>query len=86
MDLTTLWPGVLLLGLLLLLVFSRPLKWLLKLGLRSAAGLLLLAGWSASGVLPALALGVNWFNALVLGLLGGPGFGLLLLLRYLTLT
>ncbi len=85
MDLLNLWPGAVLLGLLLLLLFHRPLKALLKLALRSGIGLALLAGWSATGILPALALGVNWFNALVLGLLGGPGLGLLLLLRWITL-
>ncbi len=89
MDLFTwgnLWPGALLIGLLLLLIFHKPIKWLLKLLLRSAVSLLLLIAWGASGLLPSLALGANVFNALTLGLLGIPGFGLLLLFRWLSLT
>lgn len=89
MDIFTwgnLWPGVLLMGLLLLLIFHKPIKWLLKLLLRSAISLLLLIAWGASGLLPSLALGANVFNALTLGLLGIPGFGLLLLFRWLSLT
>jgi inhibitor of the pro-sigma K processing machinery len=89
MDLFTwgnLWPGALLIGLLLLLIFHKPIKWLLKLLLRSALSLLLLIAWGASGLLPSLALGANVFNALTLGLLGIPGFGLLLLFRWLSLT
>lgn len=89
MDLFTwgnLWPGALLIGLLLLLIFHKPVKWFLKLLLRSALSLLLLIAWGASGLLPSLALGANVFNALTLGLLGLPGFGLLLLFRWLSLT
>lgn len=81
-----LWPGALLLGLLLLLVFHRPIKWLFRLLLRSVLSFALLAAWSSSGILPALALGANGFNALTLGLLGGPGFGLLLLFRWLSIS
>ena len=84
LSLGTLWPGALLLGLLLLLLFHKPLFWLLRLLMRSAAALALLFGWTASGLLPALTLGVNAFNALTLGLLGLPGFGLLMLLRTLS--
>ena len=79
-------PGALLIGLLLLLIFHKPVKWFLKLLLRSALSLLLLIAWGASGLLPSLALGANVFNALTLGLLGLPGFGLLLLFRWLSLT
>ncbi len=89
MDMFTwgnLWPGALLIGLLLLLIFHKPIKWFLKLLLRSTISLLLLIAWGASGLLPSLALGANAFNALTLGLLGLPGFGLLLLFRWLSLT
>lgn len=82
-HLSTLWPGLLLLGLLLLLLFHRPLAWLLRLLLRSSVGLALLSVWNASGLLSSLALGANLFNALTLGLLGGPGLGLLLLFRWM---
>lgn len=82
----SLWPGALLVGLLLLLILHKPLKWLLRLLLRSGAGLLFLSLWNVSGLLPGLMLGANCFNALTLGLLGLPGFALLLLLRWLSFT
>ncbi|HIS52280.1 MAG TPA: pro-sigmaK processing inhibitor BofA family protein [Candidatus Onthomonas avicola] len=71
-----------LIALLGLLVFRRALGRLFRLGLRTAVGALVLAllaplsGWTG------LSLGVNLFNALVLGVLGVPGFGLLLLLQW----
>ena len=48
----------------------------------SALGLGFLALWSQSGLAAGLALGVNAFNALTLGLLGLPGLGLLFLFRW----
>jgi inhibitor of the pro-sigma K processing machinery len=81
-----LWPGALLFGLLLLLIFQKPIKWLLRVMVRSTVSLFFLILWGSSGLLPSLALGANWFNALTLGLLGGPGFGLLLLFRWMSVT
>lgn len=75
------WLSVLMLSLLLLALFHRPLVWAGKVLARSLVGLGFLALWSHSGVLAGLSLGVNLFNALTLGLLGVPGFGLLMLLR-----
>lgn len=77
------WLSILIFSVLFLVIFRKPLFWLLKLLARSAVGLGFLALWSYSGVLPGLALGVNAFNAVALGLLGLPGFGLLLLLRWI---
>ena len=74
------WLSILIFSALFLVIFRKPLFWLLKLLARSAVGLGFLALWS--GFLPGLALGVNLVNAVVLGLLGLPGFGLLLLLRW----
>ena len=81
-----LWPGALLLGLLLLLIFHKPVGFFIRVLLRSAVSLVFLIVWSASGLFPALAIGANIFNALTLGLLGIPGFALLLLIRWLSLT
>lgn len=67
-----------------LLLLRRPLGALLRLLGRSAAGFCLLALLGRTGLLPGL--GATWFNALVLGVLGAPGFGLLLLVRWLLLT
>lgn len=77
-------PGlsILIAVVLILVIFRRPLLWLGKLLARSLLGLGFLALWSQSGLAAGLALGVNAFNAITLGLLGLPGLGLLLLFRW----
>lgn len=65
-----------------LLVLRRPVARLLRLALRSSVGLAALALFSQVGHLMGIQLGVNLVNALVLGLLGVPGFGLLLMLQW----
>lgn len=65
-----------------LLLLRRPLSRLLRLLLRSSVGLAALALFSRVGGLIGVSLGVNWVNALVLGLLGLPGFGLLLMVQW----
>ena len=65
-----------------LFILRRPLGRLWRLGMRSAGGLAALALFSRIGQLLGISLGVNWLNALVLGLLGLPGFGLLLMLQW----
>ena len=77
------WLSIFMFSLLFLAVFHRPLKWLLKVLARSAVGLGFLALWSQSGLAASLALGGNAFNALTLGLLGLPGVGLRMLLKWL---
>lgn len=71
------------LGLVLLLVLLRkPIGGALRLLGRTGAGLCALAVLSPLGSWLGAGLGVNVFNALVLGCLGVPGFGLLLMLRW----
>ena len=65
-----------------LLLLRRPLAWLIRLALRSSVGLAALALLAPLGSAAGISLGVNLVNALVLGLLGVPGFGLLLLLQW----
>lgn len=65
-----------------LLVLRRPVARLLRLALRSSVGLAALALFSQLGQFIGVRLGVNLVNALVLGLLGLPGFGLLLMLQW----
>ena len=77
-----LWAAVVLLLCFALLVLLRPLLALLRLALRSSLGLALLALLAPVGPLLGIRLGVNLVNALVLGLLGAPGFGLLLMLQW----
>lgn len=67
---------------LLLAALRRPLQWLAGLAVRTGAGLAVLWLLSGAGSLLGLRLGVNLVNALVLGVLGAPGFGLLLLLNW----
>lgn len=68
---------------LLLAVLRRPLGWLGRLAARTGVGLgvLYVLSW-AEGAL-GLHLGVNLTNALVLGVLGAPGFGLLVALEWM---
>ena len=78
-------PPWLALGLLLLAglaLLRRPLGQLLRLAVRSSVGLAVLALFSQVSPLIGVSLGVNPINALVLGVLGAPGFGLLLMLQW----
>ena len=65
-----------------LLLLRRPAARLLRLALRSSVGLAALALFAQAGRFLGIRLGVNLVNALVLGLLGAPGFGLLLMLQW----
>lgn len=65
-----------------LFLLRWPLAQLIRLALRSSVGLAALALFSQFGQLLGISLGVNLVNALVLGLLGVPGFGLLLMLQW----
>ena len=67
---------------LLLAALRRPLQWLAALAARTGAGLAVLWLFSGVGRLVGVHLGVNLVNALVLGVLGAPGFGLLLMLNW----
>ena len=65
-----------------LLLLRRPAARLLRLALRSSVALAVLALFSQVSQLIGVSLGVNLVNALVLGVLGVPGFGLLLMLQW----
>lgn len=65
-----------------LLLLRKPAARLLRLALRSSVGLAVLALFSQVSHLIGVSLGVNLVNALVLGALGVPGFGLLLMLQW----
>jgi len=72
-------------GLILAIMLSalgRPLKWLFRLAARTGVGLGVLYLLSHVGGFLGLHLGVNLVNALVLGLLGVPGFGLLVMMNW----
>lgn len=85
MDVTTLL--LLALGGLVLLVaaaraFSAPFRLTLKAALNMLSGLGGLALVNATSSVTGLSLGLNFFNALVTGILGIPGLVLLLLMQW----
>ena len=63
-------------------LLRRPLGSLLRLLGRTGVGLAFLTIFAPVGQFLGAGLGVNLFNALVLGVLGAPGFGLLMMLRW----
>ena len=66
----------------LALVGLFPLKLALRVVLNSALGLGVLWLLNSTAPVTGLTLGVNWFNALTVGVLGLPGLGLLLLVKW----
>ena len=65
-----------------LVILQRPIRGLMRLAGRTGVGLMFLAVFAPIGQFLGAGLGVNLFNALVLGVLGAPGFGLLLMLKW----
>ena len=68
-------------------LFRKPLRLAdgrlaLRVVLNSALGLGVLWLLNSTAPLTGLTLGVNWFNALTVGVLGLPGLGLLLLVKW----
>ena len=76
------WGVAVMVALAALVLLHRPLGRLLRLAVRSSVGLAVLALFSQVSPLIGVSLGVNPINALVLGVLGAPGFGLLLMLQW----
>ena len=58
-------------------LFAAPLKLALKVAFNSALGFGALWLLNLTTSVTGLSLGLNWFNAIVIGILGVPGFGLL---------
>ena len=63
-------------------LFAAPLKLALKVVFNSALGFGALWLLNLTTAVTGLSLGLNIFNAAVIGVLGLPGFGLLLLLQW----
>lgn len=79
-----LWAAVIAGSILAVLIFHRWLAALLRFLLRTALGGGVLAVLSLCSGVTGLTLGVNLFNALVLGALGAPGLALLCALNLIT--
>lgn len=77
-----LWLGVALVAVMLLVLFRRPLRLLGRLAVRWGVGMAVLWGLQSIGPALGVYLGFNALNGLVLGVLGVPGFGLLLLTQW----
>ena len=85
MDVTHIALAGILIGFLLialLRVFRSPLRLVLKLLANTALGLLALWLVQYTAVWTGITLGLNLWNALVVGVLGLPGFFLLLLVQW----
>lgn len=65
-----------------LALLRRPLGSFLRLAGRTGLGLCFLTLFAPVGQFLGAVLGVNLFNALILGALGVPGFGLLMMLSW----
>lgn len=78
-----LWWGLAGAAVLALALCRRPLGALLRLAVRSGLGLIFLWLFRGLGGLLGIHLGVNLLNGLVLGLLGVPGFALLLMTQWM---
>lgn len=65
-----------------LALLRRPIGSFLRLAGRTGLGLGFLALFAPLGQFLGAGLGINLFNALILGILGAPGFGLLLMLNW----
>lgn len=76
------WAVVIAAALLALALLRRPLGAVWRLLARSGLALAFLWLFRGVGALLGIQLGVNLFNSVVLGLLGAPGFALLLLTQW----
>ena len=63
-------------------LFAAPLRLALKVAFNSALGFGALWLLNLTTSVTGLSLGLSWFNAIVIGILGVPGFGLLLLVKW----
>lgn len=63
-------------------VLRKPLKMVLRVVLNSALGFGALWLLNATAAVTGISLGLNLFNALTIGVLGVPGLGLLLLVKW----
>ena len=63
-------------------LFAAPLKLALKVAFNSALGFGAVWLLNLTTSVTGLSRGLSWFNAIVIGILGVPGFGLLLLVQW----
>lgn len=77
--------ALLLLAVLFIKLFKTPLKLIFKLFFNTLGGFIALIVLNYFGAFIGITLGVNWLNALIVGIFGLPGIGLLLIVRLVLL-
>ena len=82
MDSFPIWVAAAAAATAVLIVLRKPLAVLWRLLLRSGVGLCFLWLFNQFGALIGVRVGVNLVSGLVLGALGAPGFGLLLMTQW----
>ena len=68
---------------LILKLLTAPIRFAAKMLINALVGFVVLFLLNFVGGIVGVSLGINWFNALVVGIFGAPGVVLLLLLKYL---
>ena len=68
---------------LILKLLTAPIRFAAKMLINALVGFVVLFLLNFVGGIIGLSLGINWFNALIVGIFGAPGVVLLLLLKYL---
>ena len=68
---------------LLIKLLTAPIRFAGKMLINALVGFVVLFLLNFAGNIVGISLGINWFNALVVGIFGAPGVVLLLLLKYL---
>lgn len=63
-------------------IFTKPIRLLLKLAINTAVGFVALILINKFGADFGIAIGVNWVNAIVTGVFGVPGVAVLVALRW----
>ena len=66
---------------LILKLLTAPIRFAAKMLINALVGFVVLFLLNFAGGIVGLSLGINWFNALVVGIFGAPGVVLLLLLQ-----
>lgn len=81
------WFGIVVLAVIAIVLvvrlLSAPIRLAGKLLINALAGFVVLFLLNFVGGIVGLSLGINWINAIVVGILGAPGVVLLLLIKYL---
>ena len=74
---------IVLLVVIAVVLFTKPIRFLLKLAINTALGFVALILINKFGAQFGLSMGINWINAVIVGVLGVPGVALLFVLKWL---